>query len=346
MMETRYIRIQSPADYPLLEEAAQCLRCGGIAAIPTETVYGLAGNALDAQACVRIYAAKGRPSDNPLIVHIADLPQWEPLVDGIPDRARQLAEAFWPGPLTIILKKSAMIPDETSGGLATVAVRMPQHPIAREIIRRAGVPLAAPSANTSGRPSPTRAEHVREDLDGKIDYIIDGGPCAVGVESTVITLVDGTPRVLRPGGITPGQIRAVLGSCEVDPAVYEKLREGQTAASPGMKYRHYAPRARVSVLSGSLDSFLAYVNTHADAQGVCALCFDGEGARLHVPFIEYGAQGDPQAQARRLFDALRELDERGARRVYARMPSEEGVGLAVYNRLMRAAAFEVMDLEA
>ena len=345
-METRMIHISSPADYPLLDEAARCVRGGGLAAIPTETVYGLAGNALDEQAAARIYAAKGRPQDNPLIVHIADFPQWDPLVVEVPESARRLAEAFWPGPLTIILKKSALVPDATSGGLDTVAVRMPANPVAREMIQRCGTPLAAPSANTSGRPSPTRAEHVREDLGGKIDYIIDAGPCEVGVESTVVTLADGIPRVLRPGGITPDQIRSVSGVCEVDPAVYEKLREGEKAASPGMKYRHYAPRARISILSGSLNSFIAYVNTHADEEGAYALCFDGEGERLAVPFIEYGAQSDSLSQARRLFDALRELDERGARRVYARMPSEDGVGLAVYNRLMRAAAFEVMELEA
>lgn len=344
-MDTKIIKISSPADYPLLDEAADCLRNGGLAAIPTETVYGLAGNALDAGASRKIYAAKGRPQDNPLIVHISELSQWAPLVAEIPESALRLAEAYWPGPMTIILKKSALIPDETSGGLDTVAVRMPSNPIAREIIDRAGVPLAAPSANTSGRPSPTRAEHVYEDLNGKIDYIIDGGECTVGVESTVLTLVDGVPRVLRPGGITPEMIREVLGTCEVDPAVYEKLQEGVKAASPGMKYRHYAPRARVSVLSGSLAAYTQYVNSHAQGDHVYALCFDGEGAALSVPFIEYGAQADSAAQAHKLFDALRELDERGAERVYARMPAEEGVGLAVYNRLMRAAAFEVIELE-
>lgn len=344
-METKIIKICAPADYPRLDAAAACLRNGGLAAIPTETVYGLAGNALDAQASKKIYAAKGRPQDNPLIVHISELSQWEPLVAGIPESALKLARAYWPGPLTIILKKSALIPCETSGGLDTVAVRMPENPIAREIITRAGVPLAAPSANTSGRPSPTRAEHVYEDLNGKIDYIIDGGPCAVGVESTVLTLVDGTPRILRPGGITPEMVKAVLGTCAVDSAVYEQLQAGVRAASPGMKYRHYAPKARVTVLSGPLAAYTQYVNAHA-APGVYALCFDGEGAQLAVPSIEYGAQTDSAAQAHRLFDALRELDERGARRVYARMPSGEGVGLAVYNRLMRAASFEVIELEA
>lgn len=345
-METKMIRVASPADYPLLQEAADCLRSGGLAAIPTETVYGLAGNALDAEASKKIYAAKGRPQDNPLIVHISDLSQWAPLVTEIPESALQLAHAYWPGPMTIILKRSDRIPTATSGGLDTVAVRMPEHPIAREIITRAGVPLAAPSANTSGRPSPTRAEHVYEDLNGKIDYIIDGGECSVGVESTVITLVGGTPRILRPGGITPEMVRAVLGVCEVDPAVYEQLQAGVKAASPGMKYRHYAPKAHVTVLDGSLDHYIQYVNAHSTEDGVYALCFDGEGERLNVPAIEYGAQTDSSAQAHKLFDALRELDERGAQRVYARMPSGEGVGLAVYNRLMRAASFEVIELEA
>ena len=230
MKHTILLKGDRPQD---LKKAGELLRAGGLVAIPTETVYGLAANALDGAAVKAIYQAKGRPSDNPLIVHICDFGQLSPLVREVPEAAKQLAQAFWPGPLTIILKKSDLVPAETSGGLDTVAVRFPAHPVAQAVIREAGVPLAAPSANLSGRPSPTTFAHVEEDLTGRVDALVDGGDCAVGVESTVITLAEGVPKVLRPGGVTVAQLREVLGRVEVDPAVLHKLEEGKRAASPG-----------------------------------------------------------------------------------------------------------------
>lgn len=326
--------------------AGEILRAGGLVAIPTETVYGLAANALDPRAVRGIFKAKGRPGDNPLIVHITDIGQWAPLTEGIPDKALRLAEAFWPGPLTIILPKSGLIPDETSGGLDTVAVRCPAHPVARAVIDAAGVPLAAPSANVSGRPSPTTFAHTWEDLNGRVDAVLDGGDCPVGVESTVVTLCGEVPRLLRPGGVTADQLREVLGELEVDPAVLGKMKPGERAASPGMKYKHYAPKALVELLDGSPEDFAEYVNSlpQEQLQGAWALCFDETAEKVKIPAISYGPRFDRQAQARELFHALHRLDEMGAERAYAQMPSRAGVGLAVYNRLARAAGFRTVQL--
>lgn len=342
-MKTIRIRTTDPAD-ERLKEAGALLRRGGLVAIPTETVYGLAANAFDEAAVRGIFRAKGRPADNPLIVHISDIAQWAPLVTAIPERAKLLAERFWPGPLTMILPKSDLIGKVVSGGLATVAVRFPSHPIARAVIDAAGVPLAAPSANTSGRPSPTNASDVLEDLGGKIDAVVDAGPCSVGVESTVLSLCGETPRLLRPGGVTPEMLREVLGELEIDPAVYENLREGAVAASPGMKYKHYAPRAKVVLLKGSFAQFCAYVAAHAE-EGTFALCFAEEAAALPVPTVIYGSANDSATQAQHIFEALREVDRRGAKRVFARLPARDGLGLAVFNRLVRAAAFQILTLE-
>lgn len=323
--------------------AGEIIRSGGLVAMPTETVYGLAANALDGESVKKIYAAKGRPSDNPLIVHISDISQWASLVKQIPQNAKRLAESFWPGPLTIILEKSNIVPKETSGGLDTVAVRMPSDLNARRLIDSAGVPIAAPSANTSGKPSPTSAKHVADDLSGKIAAIIDGGECSVGVESTVITLVPKVPRLLRPGGITPEMLESVLGKIEIDDAVYEKLGDGIEAASPGMKYKHYSPSARVVLLKGSFEAYRDYIQAHKTADTV-ALCFDGEESVLDVRTLTYGEKNDSISQAKRIFSALRKADDMGADIVYARYPERSGVGLAVYNRLIRAAAFEVINL--
>lgn len=321
-----------------IARAGAILRAGGLAAIPTETVYGLAANALNGEAVKRVYQVKGRPGDNPLIVHICELSQWEPLVTEVPEAAKKLAEAFWPGPLTVILPKSDLVPRETSGGLSTVAVRFPSHPVARAVIQAAGVPLAAPSSNPSGRPSHTTCAHVREDLDGKIEAIVDGGDCQVGVESTVVTLAEGTPRLLRPGGVTLEQLRAVLGRVDVDPAVLHRLETGAKASSPGMKYKHYAPRAEVFLVDASPEDYKDYVNQKRDCH---ALCFEEDLPGLQVPALSYGGRYDGAAQAHRLFSSLLRLDEMGAERVYAHMPSKRGVGLAVYNRLIRAAGFRV-----
>ncbi len=325
-----------------IQKAGEFLRQGKLVAIPTETVYGLAADALNGPAVARIFQAKGRPQDNPLIVHIADLAQIDPLVTAFPASAQKLAEAFWPGPLTMILPKSERIPVETSGGLDTVGIRFPSHPVASAVIRAAGTPLAAPSANLSGSPSPTTAYHVEHDLSGKIEAILDGGPCTVGVESTVITLAEGTPRILRPGGITWEQLQAVLGRVEVDHAVLHQLEQGEKAASPGMKYKHYAPKARIILVEG--EPYVEYVNAQ-QGDGTAALCYREDCAALHVPSVSFGAAGDYASQARELFDALRHLDDMGARVVYARCPQPQGVGMAVYNRLIRAAGFEVLRID-
>jgi L-threonylcarbamoyladenylate synthase len=331
------------ADRTGILRAAEFLRAGGLVGIPTETVYGLAANALDGKAVAKIFAAKGRPVDNPLIVHISAWEQMLPLVREVPESAKKLTQAYWPGPLTIILPKADCIPSEVSPGLDTVSIRLPAHPIAREIISAAGVPLAAPSANLSGSPSPTCARHVMDDMDGRIEAVVDGGDCGVGLESTVITLATPVPRLLRPGGITHAQLEAVLGKVEIDPAVTHQLQEGVKAASPGMKYKHYAPKARVILLRGGREEYLSYVNARAE-EGVFALCFREDLEGLQVPTICYGSVDDSEEQAHRLFSLLRDLDEKGARLVYAHCPSTDGVGLAVYNRLIRAAAFEIVEL--
>ena len=328
-------------------KTAEILKSGGLAAIPTETVYGLAADALNGEAVAKIFAAKGRPMDNPLIVHVAEFEDIErfALVREIPEAAKKLAKVFWPGPLTIIMKKGGVIPDEVSAGLDTVAIRLPSHPSARAIIKAADTPLAAPSANLSGSPSPTTAQHVMNDMDGKIDAVFDGGACGVGVESTVITLAENTPRLLRPGKVTLEELREVLGEVELDSAVLNKLKDGQKAASPGMKYKHYAPKANVILLKCTDDEFINYVN-RCGGSGVAALCCDEDARKLCVKYISLGKRNDYEAHAQRLFDSLRRIDGYGnIVTVYTRLPSTDGVGLAVYNRLIRAAGFEVIDLE-
>lgn len=337
-MKTLYLT-NEPED---ILKCAEILKNDGLAAIPTETVYGLAGNALKADCVKKIFAAKGRPSDNPLIVHISHFSQWAPLVKSVPESAKALAEKFWPGPLTIILPKSDIIPDEICGGLDTVAVRMPSDKTARAIIDACSFPLAAPSANTSGKPSPTTAEHVSADLDGKIDAIVDGGPADVGIESTVISLALDTPRLLRPGGITPEMLTEVLGEIEIDDAVYNKLADGAVASSPGMKYKHYSPAAKVILIKGSYDKYKEYVREKAD-DSTALLCFEGEQLN-DIPSVTYGKKDDPISQAKHIFDALRSLDKIGAKTVYARFPESDGVGLGVFNRLVRAAAFNIIEL--
>ncbi len=334
-METQLLDGGKTAD---IARAGAILREGGLVAIPTETVYGLAANALDPQAVKKIYLAKGRPSDNPLIVHISKREAISPLVKEVPEAAKKLMEAFWPGPLTIILKKSELVPRETSGGLDTVAVRMPGNSIARAVIDAAGVPLAAPSANLSGKPSPTRFAHVCADLTGRVDALLDGGDCAVGVESTVVTLAEETPKVLRPGGVTVEQLSRVLPDIGVDSAVLKMLETGRKAASPGMKYKHYAPKARLTLLDASPEEFGEYVNRQKDA---FALCFQEDEAFLQGPFVSLGGRYDQETQAHRLFSALCRLDELGAKEAWGHCPSKRGMGLAVYNRLIRAAAFRV-----
>lgn len=337
-MQTRVIDIRKDRD-EALKKSAELLKSGEVVGIPTETVYGLAANALDEDAVKKIYIAKGRPSDNPLIVHISDISELSPLVAQIPEKVKIMAKRFWPGPLTMIMKKSSLIPSVTSGGLDTVAMRMPQSEYARAIIKAAGVPLAAPSANFSGSPSPTNAKYVYDDMNGRIPLIIDGGASKIGVESTVITFATDIPTVLRPGGVTVEEIRDTIGETLVADAVLHDLKEGETASSPGMKYKHYAPKADITILKGSLEQFIEYT----EGKDFFALVFEGE-EKYFKNAVTYGKAHDSLSEANRLFDALRELDEKGAEKVYARCPELAGVGLAVYNRLIRSAGFNIIEL--
>lgn len=339
-MKTRLIDIRTEYD-AALRESSRLLKSGEVVGIPTETVYGLAANALDENAVKKIYIAKGRPSDNPLIVHISDIAELSPLVEKIPDKVKAMAERFWPGPLTMIMKKSEKISDTVSGGLDTVAVRMPKSEYARAIIKNCGLPLAAPSANLSGSPSPTNARYVMDDMNGRVPLIIDGGSCEIGVESTVISFACEPPRLLRPGGVTLEEMTECIGEITVDDAVLNKLEDGKAAASPGMKYKHYAPRADITLIKSDFDSFKALCDAEQD---ITALCFNGEGKYLSCPCVEYGEEHDGYSQSSRLFDALRELDEIGAHKVYARCPETSGMGLAVYNRLIRSCGFKIKVL--
>ena len=325
--------------------AAKLLSQGEVVGMPTETVYGLAANAFDEGAVRKIFAAKGRPADNPLIVHISDISQLEGLVDKIPPLAVKCAEKFWAGPLTMIMPKSEKIPMVTSGGLDTVGIRMPSHKVARALISACGFPIAAPSANLSGSPSPTTAQHVLNDMHGRIPAIIDGGACGVGVESTVISFEgeDGI-RLLRPGFISAEDLMEITPNVLIDKGVLEKLGENVKVRSPGMKYKHYSPKALVYLVRGSAEGFRKYVNA-LPGEGIYAMVFSGEGEGLQKPFREYGAETDHLMQARELFWLLREFDDLGAREIYVRCPSTDGVGLAVYNRLIRAAAFKFIDLD-
>lgn len=326
------------------KEAGIILKQGGLVAIPTETVYGLAANALNAQAVANIFKAKGRPMDNPLIVHIASLDQLNYIVSSFEKKAQELAKAFWPGPLTIIMPKSSRIPKEVSAGLNTVAVRYPSNELAREIILRANTPLAAPSANLSGSPSPTTAEHVLNDLDGKIDAVIDGGPCEIGLESTVITVETAVPKLLRPGRVTLSQLKEILGEVEVDPSVFNEIDLGKEVISPGMKYKHYSPKANVILIKSNQDKYVEYINNNSD-QSIAALCYDEDIDKIKTTAVCYGKEKDYKDQATRLFSSLRELDnKKGIKCIYARCPDTDGVGMAVYNRLIRAAGFEVLEL--
>lgn len=342
-MDTRLIKITAKDSESAYEDAACLLRDGQVVGMPTETVYGLAGNAYSDDAVKRIFEAKGRPQDNPLIVHISEFSDIYDLVREVPEKAKILAEAFWPGPLTIILPKSERVPLSVTGGLDTVAVRCPSHPVANMLIKITGLPLAAPSANLSGKPSPTKAEHVYTDLKGRIPMIIDGGECDEGVESTVITLATPVPRLLRPGNVTVSELREVLGEVEVDDAVLNPLKAGVRVSSPGMKYKHYSPTADITLLRGEYDDFCNYVNKNAD-RDTYAMVFDNEGAGLNAPYIRYGAENYKNL-AHSLFDSLRELDERGAKRCFVRYPDDgNDDNLAVLNRLLRAAGFKVIDV--
>ena len=352
MKKTELIKIYDPQqDAEGVRRAAELLRQGGLVAIPTETVYGLAADACNAEAVRAVYAAKGRPSDNPMIVHIADREMLPELVASAPPAAALLAEAFWPGPLTMVLPRSQRVPLTTTGGLESVAVRMPSHPVARAVIRAAGVPLAAPSANRSGSPSPTTYRHCIDDLWGLVDAVVESDDCAVGVESTVVSLLGEVPQILRPGAVTPEDIRRVCGGVTVADAVLHLLPQDAAAPSPGMKYKHYAPAAALTLVAGSQSDYAAYVNRlygercrAGEDGGFYAMCFDEDVSLLQAPTISYGAAYDYASQAQNLFDVLRQLDKLEAAEVCVHAPEPEEIGLAVYNRLLRAAAFRVVKL--
>lgn len=325
--------------------AAELLKGGQLVALPTETVYGLGANGLDPQAVAKIFQAKGRPQDNPLILHIANAQQMELFCHHIPESAWRLADAFWPGPLTMVLPARDVVPKCTTANLPTVAVRCPDCEITRKIISQAGVPVAAPSANISGKPSTTTAQHVYHDHNGKIPLIVDGGPCRVGVESTIIDLTEHPPRLLRPGGITPEQLTEVLGEITVDKAVIAQIDHDAVVKAPGMKYRHYAPQCQVLIVSGSREQAANYIRK-VWKTGDRVLCF-----REELPLYEgcaplsYGEEANVDTLSAGLFDALRVLDDPNVKTVYARCPEGGGVAYAVQNRLKKAAAFQIIDPE-
>ena len=321
-----------------IERAAEIIRNGGLVGMPTETVYGLAADALNEKAVASIFVAKGRPQDNPLIVHICSMEQLQPLVREIPEVALRLADSFWGGPLTMIFPKSAMVPDITSGGLDTVAVRMPASEAARALIEACGSPIAAPSANLSGSPSPTTAQHVYDDMNGRIPLIIDGGECSCGVESTVICFRENRIHILRPGGITAEMLSA-FADVEIDKAVSAKPADGERVLSPGMKYKHYSPKADVIIVDEHGEAFERYCREHISGKTLAL----GIGLQAHGMFRNYGS--DSAAQAKSLFAMLRAADDDGNETVYVEMPSKDGIGLAVYNRLLRAAGFRVVSYD-
>lgn len=322
-----------------INEIAELLKNGEAVAIPTETVYGIAADCFNENAVDKIFRAKGRPTDNPLIVHISEFEQLYELVKEVPEKAKELCEKYWPGPLTVILPKKDCVSHKVSGGLSTVAVRMPSHPAARAIIEAAGVPLAAPSANISGFPSPTSASYVIDDMYGRLPAIVDGGDCDFGIESTVVTLATDPPTLLRPGAVTHGQLEEVLGEVQIHSAVLEPLKNGVEASSPGMKYKHYSPRAKLIVFNGTKEEFIEFINENPHFADY-VLCFEGEENEIPLPSVTFGTENDPFSQAKRLFDAFRELDTLGAKKVLVRSPSREGVGLGVCNRLYRACGFK------
>lgn len=332
-----------------LAQAAALLQMGKLVGMPTETVYGLGANALDPAAVRAIFEAKGRPGDNPLIVHIAELDALAPLIAGEPsENARKLMQHFWPGPLTLIFPKSELVPLSTTGGLDTVAVRMPSHPVARELIVRSGLPIAAPSGNRSGRPSPTTAMHMLEDMDGRIELILDGGPCEVGVESTVVDMTGDAPRILRPGGITPEMIASVCGVCKLDSAVMRPLKEGEHPRSPGMKYRHYAPQGQLTIFHGEKQRVVAeicaaYDQALQDGHRPLILALEASRARYGERRSE-SLGSDAAEMARVIFSVLRDADELHADVILSEAVEAEGIGLAVMNRLGRAAAFHIIEV--
>jgi L-threonylcarbamoyladenylate synthase len=347
-MDTQIFYIDEKDDN-VIEKAGETIRQGGTVAFPTETVYGLGANALSGTACEKIFIAKGRPQDNPLIVHVADF-DISKYVSQIPEKAKQLMETFWPGPLTIIMPKSKMIPDKVTAGLDSVAIRMPQNKIARKLIEYAKVPIAAPSANISGRPSPTTIEHCIEDLSGKVDMIIGGEKSEVGLESTVVDVSEGNVIILRPGGITREMLEEALGEVLIDPTIMHKPDEKLSPRSPGMKYRHYAPRAPLTIVRGNLGDIISWIdnktkelNEEGFSVGVLATEETIERYKTSCK-ISVGSRKQPGIIAANLFDCLREFDKIEVDYIFAEGFSEEGLGLAIMNRLRKAAGYNVLEV--
>ena len=365
-MKTRVIIIDKTAALSeQLQEAAEILKKGGLVAFPTETVYGLGANALDEEAAGKIYAAKGRPSDNPLIAHIADPSDLKRLVKEIPEAAAKLMEAYWPGPLTMVFSKSSLVPRKTTGGLETVAVRMPDHEAARELIRLAGVPVAAPSANTSGRPSPTEAGHVYEDMDGRIEMILDGGPVNIGVESTIVDVTGPVPVLLRPGAVTMEMLEKTVGSVEVDPAITSQLKTEIRPKAPGMKYRHYAPKAELvlvededwerqpgahrTAVSSKVTAAITRLAQEKASMGrkVGILCTDEtkeQYPQTGVWLRSLGIRSREETIAHNLFAVLREFDGLGVEAIYSESFSRDHLGQAIMNRLTKAAGYHIIKV--
>lgn len=353
-MVTQVIKIDSKnIDKNKLKIAADALKEGKIVAFPTETVYGLGANALSPTAVEQIFKAKGRPSDNPLIVHISDKENVYELTENIPDKAAALMDKLWPGPLTLVFKKSPIIPSIITAGLNTVAVRMPEHPVARELIRLAAIPIAAPSANVSGKPSTTTAQHVLDDLDGKIEIVVDAGSSRVGLESTVLDVTVDPPMLLRPGGITPKQIEDIIGHIDIDKTILGKADKDNVPKSPGMKYKHYAPKAHVIIVKGE--------NINNQVKKICDLAVNKkrEGKKLGIcatdqtidnyigyEAISMGDRDKPETIASRLFSLLREFDDRGVEVILAESVDENGVGLAIMNRMVKAAGYDIIQADS
>jgi len=350
-LTTEFVKIDFNKDLESqLTGAAEIIRRGGLVAFPTETVYGLGANALDPDAAARIYLAKGRPSDNPLIIHISK-PEEAEKYCFVNDIYSKIASAFMPGPITVIMKKKDIIPSKVTGGLDTVAVRCPSDPVARKLIELSAVPIAAPSANTSGKPSPTCAEHVRDDLEGKIDLIIDGGSCQIGLESTIVKVSDGKVSLLRPGGITVEMLEKVVGEVNVDRAVRERLPENVRPEAPGMKYRHYAPEAKVFLIiddgtPGFVGRAAEYINSRiAEDPRTGALCCSEICEKLRGKYIkDLGPKTDKTEHAKHLFAYLREFDDTDVSVIYAVTEDESGIGLAVRNRMLKASGYNIIEI--
>ncbi len=350
-METEVIQIAEhnidEASQKSLFRAGKVIRDGGLVAFPTETVYGLGGDALNPESSRKIYAAKGRPSDNPLIVHVADMEHLETIVKEVPESARKLAKAFWPGPLTMIMNKNDKVPYETTGGLDTVAIRMPNNQIALELIRQSGGFIAAPSANTSGRPSPTVARYCVEDLSGKIEMIIDGGQVGIGLESTIVDLTSDVPMILRPGYITLEMLKEVLGQVDVDRTIIDG-NSGQRPKAPGMKYRHYAPKGQLTIIQGEQSKVVEYINLHAkeaseSGKKVGVIGTDSTKSLYHADVIKsVGDRKDEKTIAHELFKVLREFDDENIDIMFSESFDDSGFGQAIMNRLLKAAGHNVI----